>query len=1551
MEKIYKNASFTNFPLRDLLVTKQLKIILEHIGIIKLPSSDNYILSVLLILLFFVQSTTLAAITQRGSSTNSTSTNTDITINKPTGVEQGDVMIVNISKIGNDTENPTLSGWTLIAGADLGGGTARRGSVLYKIAGASEPANYTFALGTGTNESIGAIVAFTGVDVSGPSPFDITPGSITVRNAANLLANSITTVSSNAAIIMFGMVGNDFVNFSAWNTTSPGTLTELYDNNFDGGNVSIGAAWNIKSVAGATGDGTATVSNTRNGSILIALKAYVPPAIEPTTQASNINFSSIIATGMTLNWTSGNGSNRIVLVKSGSAVDNAPVDGTSYTANTAFGSGTQIGSGNYVVYNGTGNSVAITGLSSSTTYYVAVYEFNGTGGGENYLITNAATGSQITNAANGDYRSNATTMNWNTTTSGQWQRHNGTSWQNTTTPPTNTNSTKIIISSGNTVTIMAGVTVDQVSIDAGGQVTLNTSGTLTIANGVGDDFVVNGTFLNTNGNITTTGNLVFKNLSTYQHGRDGSNIPTATWDANSTCLITGVTTTVPTVSSFAQSFGNFTWNCSSQNSNVSLAGELVDISGNFTMSNTGTSSLRLLNSGGGSTPITVNIGGNYIQTGGYLYLYGTTTQTGIGTTLNISGNFTISGGTLNHNGNTSSNSSGSVGTINLFGDFLMSSGTLTENGNYSGAFNFTSSGIKTFTKTGGTISNTINFEILSGATVDFGTSVLDGSGGRFALNLGAGIITANTGGLSTSGTTGSIQVSGTRTYNTGANYTYNGTSVQVTGDGLTGANSLTINNAAGVTLNRPVTLNALTIGSVTANTVFNDGGNQITSTGTFLLNQGTFKLGVATATAFPAFTLIEIKPGTTVEYASTAAQQVSAAPAYANLTFSGASIKTAQGAITVTENLTISAGTFAAGAFIHSVGKNWTNNGAFTAGTSTITFNGSSIQTIGGSSASTFNNLTLANIAGATMGRNATVSGSLALTNGALSIGNYTLALNGTITGTGTLTGGTGSILTIGGTSGGNLGTINFTGGTGTLNTLSINRDLGSAIIGSNLTVGTGGLTITRGVIEVSAGKSLTVNGTTSLDYTTSPCLVLKSIPSLTGGTTASFIDNGTITGSGTAKIERYLVKYDLVTDLKFHFLSSPVVDQPIESEFMVLSTPNTDFYKWDENQNYWVSYRDMNNTATRNANFVENNFVTGRGYLVAYPNNETKNFVGKPYTNSAGLNVACTNHPLAGKGFNLVGNPFPSAIDWNLIEKSGMDGALYFYNNNTAQYAYYVLLTGDNTTSLEASNGYIPAMQGFMVHASAANASITIANNDRVHQNMTLFYKSATLTENVLNLKVEGNNVSDAARVCFYDQATENFDGEFDAYKLFSYNANVPNLYSVTPDKTKVAINTLPLDQMYGSVPVGFTPGESGTYTITADGISNFPSTMYIKLEDKKTNSIQKLNDNPVYSFTASPGDDTTRFVLHFQDATSINKPEANNNFTLHVENGTITINQLESMTGKVKVSDMLGRSIAMENMVADTPLQINLNSTPGVYVVTVYTKSKTYSQKVVIR
>ena len=441
----------------------------------------------------------------------------------------------------------------------------------------------------------------------------------------------------------------------------------------------------------------------------------------------------------------------------------------------------------------------------------------------------------------GDYRTIAT-GSWNNIAI--WERYNGTAWVAAPAIPTSANGV-ITIQNGNTVTVTTNVTVDQVTIAAGGQVTVNTGQTLTIANGTGTDMTVNGTLVNS-GTITTTGTLAFNSGSIYQHARNGGTVPTATWNSASNCNITGVTNTMPT--GFNQTFGNLTWNCPGHVGNLYLASNIT-VAGNFTVSGTGTpvdpinQSLRMSNTATGYTitvngnvlidnnasfkmnnstgSCTLNIGGNFtLNSGNFTIKTG-----GASSTCSVTGNISINGGiiVMNENDNVS------AGILNIGGDFTVAGGNInTQNNGWPGVINFNGSTTQTYSKTGGTFSNTINFNVNSGSTLNVGTSLIDGSTGTFTLNSGAGIITANIQGVSTTAGTGSIQVTGTKTYSSGANYNYNGTSAQVTGNGLTNANNLTINNTAGVALTGNTTISGtmtLTAGA------FSIGANTLTLTG------------------------------------------------------------------------------------------------------------------------------------------------------------------------------------------------------------------------------------------------------------------------------------------------------------------------------------------------------------------------------------------------------------------------------------------------------------------------------------------------------------------------------------------------------------------------------------------------------------------------------------------------------------------------------------------------------------------------------------------------
>ncbi len=171
---------------------------------------------------------------------------------------------------------------------------------------------------------------------------------------------------------------------------------ELFTGNASQDNVS---RWGDYSMVSIDPDGTSfwftTEYTTGNWDWRTRIIHYELPSTcnYPSTQASNIQASPQGQNQIDLSWTRGDGNKVIVLAKEASAVDSNPADGTSYNANSTFGTGDQIGTGNYVVYDGTGTSVSVTGLNSATTYHFAVYEYNTT---DNCYLVPGATANATT---------------------------------------------------------------------------------------------------------------------------------------------------------------------------------------------------------------------------------------------------------------------------------------------------------------------------------------------------------------------------------------------------------------------------------------------------------------------------------------------------------------------------------------------------------------------------------------------------------------------------------------------------------------------------------------------------------------------------------------------------------------------------------------------------------------------------------------------------------------------------------------------------------------------------------------------------------------------------------------------------------------------------------------------------------------------------------------------------------------------------------------------------------------------------------------------------
>jgi hypothetical protein len=260
-------------------------------------------------------------------------------------------------------------------------------------------------------------------------------------------------------------------------------------------------------------------------------------------------------------------------------------------------------------------------------------------------------------------------------------------------------------------------------------------------------------------------------------------------------------------------------------------------------------------------------------------------------------------------------------------------------------------------------------------------------------------------------------------------------------------------------------------------------------------------------------------------------------------------------------------------------------------------------------------------------------------------------------------------------------------------------------------------------------------------------------------------------------------------------------------------------------------------------------------------------------------------------------------------------------------------------------TDGIIPPTQGFFIHANnAGTPAFYLENQDRVHSSAG-FYKNDPV-QNIVRLKLEGNGKTDETFIRFIENSTSGFDKEWDAFKLPGGNS-VPTLYS-TSGNTKLSVNSLPVDAMEGFVPVSVEPVSQGTYTIRLTE-NTLPNATYVTLEDIKTGSLQRMNDNPVYSFEASGNDDPARFKLHFKDATSVADPATSVDFSTTVLQGQLSA--FSSIDGLITLSDMTGRIITSGKINKGNTMKFDLEGHSGIYLVTLSSLAGKLTNKVIVK
>ena len=280
---------------------------------------------------------------------------------------------------------------------------------------------------------------------------------------------------------------------------------------------------------------------------------------------------------------------------------------------------------------------------------------------------------------------------------------------------------------------------------------------------------------------------------------------------------------------------------------------------------------------------------------------------------------------------------------------------------------------------------------------------------------------------------------------------------------------------------------------------------------------------------------------------------------------------------------------------------------------------------------------------------------------------------------------------------------------------------------------------------------------------------------------------------------------------------------------------------------------------------------------------------------------------------------------------KTNVNQATYRHVNN-ATWATYIVDIGTN-----GGTKYIAPGQGFFVQVTDGFSSGTLAMNNSVRvNNATAFFKDAVA--NLVRLEVSGNGYTDEAVVRFLNEATTEFDGSYDAHKLFGDVAEAAQLYTL--GSTPMAINSMPETN---TVPVGMRVGTAGIYTIAATEVNDFSA---ISLEDTKTGIFTDLlKGSYVFSFT--PGENEQRFIMHFGPL-AVHEVE-NSIAGIYSSSNIVYIDLKANVKGDIFIYTISGQLVTSVTA-AQGSNKISLANT-GNYFVKVITDQSTIVKKVFIQ
>ena len=444
---------------------------------------------------------------------------------------------------------------------------------------------------------------------------------------------------------------------------------------------------------------------------------------------------------------------------------------------------------------------------------------------------------------------------------------------------------------------------------------------------------------------------------------------------------------------------------------------------------------------------------------------------------------------------------------------------------------------------------------------------------------------------------------------------------------------------------------------------------------------------------------------------------------------------------------------------------------------------------------------------------------------------------------------------------------------------------------------------------------------------------------------------------------------------MHYTYWSSPVANQNVyafSDGGLVGGTPKNRFYIYNEPNDLFLA-SGINDTYS---------FRAGQGYAIrgkdSYNTNfnspalYTFTFTGIPNNgNLAFQNLKWTN---AEHGYNLVGNPYPSNLDFDALYDANTSlifGTAYFWTNQQyvpgqlggdysgSNYAIYNRSGGVPATFQDGVDSPIPTQyikvgQGFLVQSMSGshNQPLQFNNSMRSYSASSIFFNKQEVKSKDrywLNLK-SPSNINNTILVSYMPGATDGYERLYDADILVLGS----DAFYTTNGTAKLAIQgrkyPLSSDDV---VTLGTKYFETGNYTIflkEKEGIFDTDQAIYLK--DKQLNKVINLSEEGQYTFAASQGTNDTRFEVIYQDILSFD--------SLNKSAGSVSVAKYEvevvvkDTTNNITAIDVFDASGKLiQSVSGKNSKEVRLNTSgfiKGVYILKITSDKGITTKKVIL-